>query len=235
MCGRAYSTFSDEELYFRYLNRKIWPWPVETKALEIRPNYNMCPTQTAPVVCVSEGRLCVLPMRWGLVPGWAKSVKDADKYSMINARSEEIAEKRSYKAALQKRRCIVPVSGFFEWKREAGANKRPFAVSLKGEPIMGIAGIYEHWVSKESEEVVDSFALVTTAANSFMKEIHDRMPVILGEEDEEGWLDPANSDPASVVKFMKSCPSEWLDSYEVSKAVNSPRNNSPQVLLKLSA
>lgn len=231
MCGRAYSTYSDEELYFRYLNRKTWPWVLGDK-ISTTANYNMCPTQLGPVLSVNEEKLEFRKMRWGLVPSWAKSVKDADKYSMINARSEEIAEKRSYKSALQKRRCIVPVSGFFEWKR-SGANKKPFAIFLKDSPIMSLAGIYEHWVSKETGEVVDSYALVTTSANSYMSAIHDRMPVILSQEDEQLWLDPNITDAAQVSKLMQGCPSEWLDSYEISTLVNSPKNNRAEVLNRI--
>lgn len=231
MCGRAYSTYTDEELYFRYLNRKTWPWALGEK-IAVKPNYNMCPTQIAPVLAVHDGRLEFRPMRWGLVPSWAKSVKDADKYSMINARSEEIAEKRSYKAALKKRRCIVPVSGFYEWKRTSSA-KRPFAIFLKDDPIMSLAGIYEHWVSEETGEIVDSYALVTTAANSYMSKIHDRMPVILGKDDEQLWLDPHVSDAKEIQALMRGCPDEWLGSFEVSPKVNSPKNNSRELLTPL--
>lgn len=124
------------------------------------------------------------------------------------------------------------MSGFYEWKR-GGTAKRPFAIFLKDEPIMSLAGIYEHWVDKETEEVVDSFALVTTSANSYMSSIHDRMPIILGKEDEQLWLDPKVTDPEEVAPLMKDCPPEWLDSYEISLKVNSPKNNSPEVLVRI--
>ena len=233
MCGRNYSTYTDEELQFRYLNRK-WPLtlsgPVSETIPSFKPNYNMCPTQTGLVFAAQDGKLSFSSMRWGLVPGWAKTVKDADKYSMINAKAEEIAEKRSYKSAFQKRRCIVPVSGFFEWKRE-GEEKRPFAISLKEDPIMILAGIWEHWESKETGEVVESFSLITTASNTFMSEIHTRMPVILNREQEEKWIDPDMNDPKALQKIMEGCPSEVMKAVEVSKLVNSPRNNSSEVLV----
>jgi len=232
MCGRDYLTYTDEELFFRYLNRKTWPWAIEKDIPAFKPNYNMCPTQTGPVLSVVDGKLGFRLMRWGLVPAWAKTVKDADKYSMINAKSEEIAEKRSYKAAFQKRRCIVPVSGFYEWQR-SGTTKKPFAIHLKNAPIMSLAGIWEHWVNIEDTETVDSFALITTAANSYMEKIHTRMPVILGPQEEERWLDPNLNDGSQLSSFMKGCPPEWLESYEISPLVNSPKNNSVEVLKAL--
>src|SRR5687768_3075979 len=111
MCGRDYSTYSDEELYLRYLNKRKWPWKVDKEVPDSRPNYNMCPTQTGVILGVFDDKIGFREMRWGLIPKWAKSVKDASKYSLVNARSEEITEKRTYAPAFKKRRCIVPVSG----------------------------------------------------------------------------------------------------------------------------
>lgn len=225
MCGRAYETYTEEELHARYLNEKT-----KRKPFGFRPNYNMSPTQISPVVLVRDGELQIAQLRWGLVPAWAKDVKSASKYSLINARGEEITERRSYKASFEKRRCIVPLSGFIEWKREGESSKRPFAIHLADKSIMSVAGIWEHWVSKETGEIVDSFSIVTTAANSFMEKIHDRMPVILDRADEAEWLDPKIIDTQKVLRLVKPCPSDWIDSYEISPLVNSPRNNSSNVL-----
>lgn len=233
MCGRDYSTYTDEELAYRYLNKRSWKWPKEIPTFKSEPNFNMCPTQTTHGLLVLDNKIQFHEMRWGLVPGWAKTVKDADKYSMINAKAEEIAEKRSYKNAFQMRRCIIPVSGFYEWKRTQDA-KRPFAIHLKDKSIMSLAGIWERWSDKESGEVVDSFSLITTAANNFMLKIHDRMPVILEEEDEETWLDPELNDPKELMSLLKPCPDNFLDAYEVSTLVNSPKNNSMAVLEPIS-
>ncbi len=229
MCGRAYHTYSDEELFFKYLKRG-WNFPIEKSTLEIKPNYNLCPSQVTPIVSLFEGSLGIREMRWGLVPSWAKTVKDADKYSMTNAKAEEIREKRSYKVAFQKRRCIVPVSGFYEWKKD-GTKKRPFAISLKTTSIMSLAGISEHWVSSDTGEVVDSFSIVTTSANSFMSNIHTRMPVILSSEQEESWLDPKSAYDSHLAPLMSGCSSEILTAIEITSLVNSPKNNSPEVLV----
>lgn len=225
MCGRAYETYTEEELYMRYLNEKGRRNPLGHRA-----NYNLAPTQLSPVVLNREGSVAISMFRWGLIPAWAKDIKSASKYSLINARGEEILEKRSYKNAFIKRRCIVPLSGFIEWKRESEKVKRPFAIHLKEDPIMSVAGVWEHWESKDTGEIVDSFSIITTAANSFMEKIHNRMPVILSEKSESEWLDPENQEPARLLKLVRPCPSEWLSAYEISTAINSPRNNRPEVL-----
>jgi len=232
MCGRAYATYSEEELIFRYLNRKPWPWPIEKLVPDFKPNYNMCPTQIGLALSVHEEKLGFRQMRWGLVPGWAKTVKDADKYSMINAKAEEISEKRSYSAAFRKRRCIVPVSGFFEWKRST-TSKKPFAIFLKEDSIMSLAGVWESWTSKENGEVVESFAVLTTAANSFMENIHTRMPVILGPDKEEAWLDPDVTDELKLKNLLSLCSPDNLGAFEISTKVNSPKNNSSEILKRV--
>jgi putative SOS response-associated peptidase YedK len=226
MCGRAYDTFTEEELTWRYWSKK----PLRNRLPEFKPNYNLSPTQVTPIVLMRDGELTCELLRWGLVPFWAKDVKSASKYSLINAKAEEIDQKRSYQQAFGKRRCIVPLSGFFEWKREGEGPKRPFAIRIKDEPIMSVAGVWEHWKSQETGEVVNSFSIITTAANTFMQNIHDRMPVILDRKDEPEWLDPENDDTDKLKALLKPCPSDWLDAYEVSTLVNSPRNNSKEVL-----
>lgn len=226
MCGRKYEIYTDEELEIRYLSGNQRGNFLKGS----KPNYNDCPTQLSPIVCLLDGERTIDRFRWGLVPFWATDVKSADKYSLINAKSEEITEKRSYKAPFQKRRCIVPVSGFYEWHRDNSGSKRPFAIRLKKEKIMSLAGIWEHWESKDGKESVNSFAIITTKANSLMEKIHNRMPVILDPKFEEIWLNPDFSDSEVLKDMLKPCPSSWLDAFEVSKMVNSPRNNSKEVL-----
>lgn len=223
MCGRAYQTYTDEELAIRYLNKRDLEIP------DLQPTFNLCPTQVAPVVVEERGERKVELKRWGLVPSWAKSVKDADKYSLINAKGEEIDQKRSFREPFLKRRCIVPVSGFYEWMRE-GKHKRPFAIHLKDQSIMSLAGIFEHWVDRETGEIVDSFAVVTTAANAFMTNIHNRMPYILNRGQENLWLDSELNDPNPLTELLKTIPNEALVAEEISTLVNSPKNNSPEVL-----
>ena len=223
MCGRSYITYTDEELEMRYLQQRKVELP------KFKSSYNLAPTQLSPVVRNLKETIKIDLLRWGLVPAWAKTVKDAAKYSLINARGEEILEKRTYKDAFLHRRCIVPLSGFYEWQR-LDQTKRPFAIHLKEDPIMSVAGVCEHWQSKETEETVDSFSILTIQANSLMEKIHARMPVILDRKDEASWLDSENKNIAGLQKLIKPCPSEWLDAYEISTLVNSPRNNAKEIL-----
>jgi putative SOS response-associated peptidase YedK len=221
MCGRAYQTYTQEELALRYLNERPLQLP------EFQPNYNFAPTQLCPVVFHESGKGRQLQLlNWGLIPHWSKDKKSA--YKMINARSETVAEKPSFRTAIRHRRCIVPLSGFYEWKRE-GDIKRPFAISLKTKEIMSVAGIWETWQSP-LEERLQTFSILTTEANSFMQHIHDRMPVILDPQTEEEWLDPKLSDPLLLKKFFDPSPSSWLEAYEVNLQVNNPRNNSKDLL-----
>lgn len=221
MCGRAYYTYTDEELTLRYLNKKPPKFP------GIKPNFNFSPTQLAPIVRMTEGDLTIDLLRWGLIPSWAKDLKMA--YSTINARAETVAEKPAFRSAFKARRCLVPLSGFIEWKRD-GETKRPFRIFLKDEPIMSVAGIWETW-KPERGDAIHSFSIVTTEANALMAKIHDRMPVILSKDGEDAWL--SDSKPEELKKLLKPCPAKWMDAVEISTLINSPRNNRPEVLLPL--
>ena len=229
MCGRAYETYTEEELYFRYLTDKRKRKPLDN----FKPNYNFSPTQISPVVLVRDDTVTVEQFRWGLIPFWAKDLKSASKYSLINARAEEITEKRSYKIPFERRRCIVPLSGFYEWLRSEEGPKRPFAIQLKDEPIMSVAGVWELWQSQENAEGIHSFSIITTSANSFMTKIHDRMPVILDRATEQEWLDPKNNDVASLKRLLQPS-SALLSAHEISTLVNSPKNNRKEVLFQIS-
>jgi len=221
MCGRLYETYTDAELSFRYLNNRSITLPL------LLPIYNLCPTQNSPVLRRVDGERQFDLMRWQLVP--ATEPAFTTRLSTINARSETIFESRLYRDLVIRQRCIVPISGFFEWKRNAH-RPRPFKIHLRDEAIMSLAGIWERWRPGTQNEQM-SFSILTTAANEFMRDIHNRMPVILGRDDEDAWLDPENSATESLQLILKPCPSAWLTAAEVSPLVNSPRNNRPEVLL----
>jgi putative SOS response-associated peptidase YedK len=218
MCGRAYKTYTDEELFLRYLNKR------RVKLPSFKPNYNIAPTQDVLVLRNVDGDKQFDLFHWGLIPVWEKEFKT--KLSTINAKSETVFESKLYKGPVTKHRCIVPLSGFIEWKRE-GESKRPFAIHLKDEPIMSVAGIWSTWGSEETQR--HSFSILTTSANEFMEKIHDRMPVILSPKDEDAYLDPTQK-PESIAKLLKPCPKSWLTAHEISTLINSPRNNRPEVL-----
>lgn len=225
MCGRAYETYSDEELNIRYLNQRFPPIP------DFLPTYNLCPTHSSPVLRLLDGERKFDSMQWQLIPDWEPTFKT--KLSTINARSESVFGSRLFGELISRKRCIVPLSGFFEWKPD-GKIKRPFRIFLKDEPIMSVAGLWETWhAGREGER--SSFTILTTKANSFMSGIHDRMPVILGRDEEDEWLDPEIHEQEPLTRMMKPCPSEWLTALEVSTLVNSPKNNSPEILVPASA
>jgi putative SOS response-associated peptidase YedK len=151
----------------------------------IRKRFNIAPTQEAPVIRVGEeGAREVALLRWGLVPPWAKEIAVGNK--MINARSEGIEAKPSFRAAVRSRRCLVPATGFFEWKGIAG-QKQPFAITLPDRPLFAFAGLWEMWKPREGAPV-ETFTIVTTDANDAVAEVHDRMPVILHPDSEDTWL-----------------------------------------------
>ena len=186
----------------------------------------MCPTHEAPAIITKDGETTLTMLKWGLVPHWAPDVKIG--YKMINARSETLAEKPSFKNAFKTRRAIIPLSGFIEWKRD-GETKRPFCIQLKDNPIMSVAGIWETWKSAEGTELA-TFSIITTEANSFMEKIHDRMPVILDKEGETVWLDPKNDGSPTLQKLLKPCDSKLLSAFEISTLINSPKNNRAELL-----
>lgn len=226
MCGRAYQTFTEEELELRYLNKVRQEQP----KFGFLPSYNLAPTQQAPIVYVCNGQVTLTAMRFGFLPSWAKNLKEAARYSLINARGEEISEKPTYRLAFEKRRCIVPLSGFYEWQKLPGGAKRPFAIHLKDEAIASAAGVWELWKNKENGEALQSFSIITTVPNSLMEPIHNRMPVLLNRQDEMAWLDPDQENLESLKALLKPCPTEWLTAYEISTLINSPKNNVKEVL-----
>jgi len=217
MCGRFSLTANESELNLRF--------ELEGGDAPYVPRYNGAPTQMLAVITnENPGKLSY--HRWGLVPPWAKDIAIGNK--MINARAETITEKPSFRAPLFSKRCLVPSDGFYEWQQDA--TKQPYRIFVKTTPIFAMAGLWEGWKSPEGG-TIDSFSIITTEANSFMKPIHNRMPVILKPEDEKGWL--SGIDREDILRLLKPFPSEEMDSYPVSKLVNSPRNETPEVLKKL--
>jgi putative SOS response-associated peptidase YedK len=199
-----------------------------------RPRFNIAPSQDVPVV-VGEDEpdrfLRVLRFfRWGLVPSWAKDEKIG--YKMINARSETVHEKPSFRKALSLRRCLVPADSFYEWKK-VGSEKKPMKIPtriyLHGEKLFAFAGLWEEW-RKPGGEILDSFTILTTEANSFMRPIHERMPVILKPQDYDTWLNPKEKDVTRVLPLLQPFEPEAMQAHAVSTAVNSPKNEEPELI-----
>lgn len=201
---------------------------VSEASCDLGPSYNIAPTQKVAVI-ITDGVKQLVPVRWGLVPSWAKDLSIGNR--MINARAETITEKASFRTAFKKRRCLVVADGFYEWKR-VGDSKSPMHIRLKNGKPFGFAGLYEVWNSPEGEAIT-TCTIVTTEANELMKPIHERMPVIIPKEREDDWLDPAMKDTTFLQELLNPYPANEMEAYSVSKLVNSPQNNSPELIKRL--
>lgn len=217
MCGR-YSFFTDDELYDRFKAVK-GDW-------ELQEHYNVAPGMTMPIIVNTDQRH-VVPMRWGLIPSWAKEEKAG--YKMINARSETLAEKPTFKKLLVHNRCLVPANGFFEWKKQDGP-KQPYYIHLKNEPLFAFAGLYSEWKNPETGQELSTYTIVTTEAEGPMADIHHRMPIILDRKFEDEWLNPDISEAEEAMKQLQQAPLDKWDIYPISTAVNSPKNDSAALI-----
>ena len=195
---------------------------------DLAPSYNIAPTQEVAVI-VTAGVKTLLPVRWGLIPSWAKDMSVGSK--MINARAETISEKPAYRNAFKKRRCLVVADGFYEWQSIAGV-KRPIHIRFKSGRPFGFAGLYEVWNSPAGEEIT-TCTIITTQANELMSPIHERMPVIIPKEQEDLWLDPKTEEQSLLLSLLKPYPADQMEAYPVSKKVSSPKNNSPDCRARL--
>ena len=223
MCGRFTLTSNLDELQGRFGFLSQFTDPV---FFEHGPRYNIAPTQ--PVLTVTnDGLRRGEVMRWGLVPFWAKDLKVGAR--MINAVGETVATKPAFRAAFKKRRCLVLADGFYEWRKEDKSKIPSYIYARNGEP-MAFAGLWETWKSPEGQ-VVQSCTIITTEANSFIQQLHNRMPVILSDETQALWLDPLTEDPKTLEPLLVPAPIELLTSHEVSATVNSVRNQGPECIL----
>jgi putative SOS response-associated peptidase YedK len=221
MCGR-YTLKAEKEEMEKAFDAKV----ESADALPFR--FNIAPTQFVPVVRHLEAENFLSAMKWGLIPSWAKDEKIGNK--MINARAETIAEKPAFRSAFKSRRCIVPASGFYEWKKlERG--KQPFYFHLKNKPVFGFAGLWEEWRDDETGEILETCTIITTEANEVLLPVHDRMPVILKAEDYDEWLDPKEANKERLQKLLAPYPAKEMSSHSVSRAVNSPTVDSPELIL----
>ena len=214
MCGRFTSFLSPELLALTY---KV---PLQA---DLPPRYNIAPTQDVLVVREdASGARYLSAARWGLMPHWETDLAAGSK--RINARSETVHEKSSFRQAVRNRRCIVPASGFYEWSATP-AGKIPHYISLRDGSPLSFAGIWEQWRSPSGENL-ETCAFLTTAANSLMATIHERMPVILHPGDFQLWLDRSVVDPHALMPLYQPYPADLMQEWVVSSIVNSPRNQS---------
>jgi putative SOS response-associated peptidase YedK len=217
MCGRfaLYSSFEAIKEYADILN----------EIAKLEANYNIAPGQIIPIIMTNQGKKILEPVKWGLIPFWAKDPQIGAR--MINARAETIKEKPSFKALFRHRRCLIPANGFYEWRKY---DKQPFYITLKNRNLFTFAGIWEEWHHPDGSSI-RTCAIVTTKATTAMKNIHDRMPVIFSRKDEEMWLFSERDN--DILNLLKPYPGENLEIYPVSREVNSYKNNSANLLKRV--
>lgn len=214
MCGRYSFILEDEMIRERF--------GVTVRSAIYKARYNCAPTQKLSVISnENPGELSLY--RWGLIPHWAKDISIGNK--LINAKSETILEKPAFKNSFRSKRCLVLSDGFYEWKK--GTVRTPFRITRRDGSAFAMAGIWDQWTNPEGEEI-RSFAILTTSPNSLMKKIHDRMPVILDRENEKNWIE--DTSPEGLLELLKPCSASSLIAYPVSTLVNSPRNDSKEIL-----
>jgi putative SOS response-associated peptidase YedK len=214
MCGRYSFAIEDALIQERF--------GIRVRTAIYKARYNCAPTQNLAVI-TNDAPDTLKYFRWGLIPSWAKEPSIGSK--LINARAETLLEKPSFRNSFRNRRCLVPATGFFEWKRDAA--KTPFHIGLKNGDPFCFAGLWDQWVSQDGE-IIHSFTIITTAPNKLTEQIHDRMPVILYREDEQRWISP-QPDP-SLVELLKPYTAEMMESWPVSALVNSPKNELPEII-----
>ncbi len=221
MCGRyaLYGPISRKNRHaIEFLDEEI----------EFAPRYNAAPTQQLPVFRVhpEHGRELTL-LRWGLIPAWAKDPSIGAR--MVNARGETVAEKPAFRAAFRRRRCLVPMSAFYEWKTK-GARKVPHYVHLLNADSFAAAGVYEYWPGGQGEDPIESYTIITTEANAMMRALHDRMPVILPPDSYEEWLDPKSDRTDALKMMLKPYPAEEMRAYPIGLRVNNVKNDGPEII-----
>ena len=222
MCGRYAITSAPEAIrrLFGYDEQPNFP-----------PRYNVAPTQPVPIVRMVEGQRQFALVRWGLIPAW---VKDPRGFSLlINARGESLDDKPAFRAALRYRRCLFPADGFYDWRRE-GERAKPYYVRLKAGGPMALAGLWENWMGPNGEEM-ETAAIVTTRANRMLATIHPRMPAIVPPEAFDLWLDSRSVDATTAAALIAPAPEDMLEMHEVSPAVNSAANDTPDLIAPVTA
>ena len=219
MCGRFTLTIDPLHL------QEAFPWAVIPDNLV--PRFNIAPSQPVAVI-PNTGDNTLSMYRWGLIPSWSKDASIGER--MINARSETLAEKPSFRNAYRRRRCLILADGFFEWKQSPSMKtKQPIYIKLKGAHPFAFAGLWELWSAPDGSEVY-SCTIITTQPNSLLEPIHNRMPVILSPKSYNQWLTPNDMLPTQLNELLVSYPADEMIAYPVSKLVNSPQNDSPVLI-----
>jgi putative SOS response-associated peptidase YedK len=207
MCGRFTRNYTWAQIHAMY--------SLTSPASNLQPRFNICPTTTVDAVVDHQ----LVSMRWGLIPGWWSKPLKEFKLATFNARAETVAEKPMFRSAFKKSRCLMPVSGYYEWNTTP-EGKQPYYFTRRDGQVMTVAGVRDEWTDKASGEKLKSCTMLITAPNQFVAEVHDRMPVILDAKDFEQW---ERGDVNDATALMRPAAGDVLQMWPVSRRVNSSR------------
>ncbi len=210
MCGRFTYYLTWREIHDLY--RLTAP---AAPPSNMRERYNICPTTRIDAVIERDGQRQLERMRWGLIPSWWSKKRSEMRLATFNARAETITEKQFFRNAFKHRRCIIPVSGYYEWETGPDGKQPHYFTAADGSPALSIAGLWEEWQDKEADEKVLSCTMIITSSNDWVGEVHDRMPVLLTADQYEPWLVGK-----AGVEILKPAPNDMLRRWPVSKRVN---------------
>ncbi len=217
MCGRYLIISTPEAM------RRLFGYPEQPN---FPARYNVAPTQPIPIVRLADGKRQFALVRWGLIPAW---VKDPRTFSLVlQARSDSVLDKPSFRNAMKRRRCLIPADGFYEWN-EATKPRRPYVVRPRDGGPVAFAGLWECWIGPNGEEM-ETAAIITTDANKTLHPIHHRMPVVVPPEAFDVWLDCLNFDANAAADLLVPAPEDLFEAYEISLAVNRVANDHPGLL-----
>ena len=221
MCGRFSLTSKGQRLRERF--------GLTEEPGEIAARYNIAPSQ--PVLVIPNRRQRLLrPARWGLVPQWARDPSIGHR--LINVRADTLAARPAFREALERKRCVIPADGFYEWRRD-GKQRRAFYVHARDGAPLAFAGLWDVWRPRDGGEPIASCTIVTTDPNELLSSIHDRMPVVLPPAAYDAWLDPHPRPAAELASLLVPYPAGALDAYEVSSWVNTPDHEGPECIAPL--
>jgi putative SOS response-associated peptidase YedK len=224
MCGRSTYTLTWEEIV------RLYRLTLNQPAVNTQARYNVCPTTTIDTIVGQSGARTLVPMR-GLVPSWwSKPLKEL-KVATFNARAETVAEKPFFRGAFKRNRCLIPVSGYYEWQDTPGGKQPWYFTARNGSPALTVAGLWDEWHDKANGETLNSCTMIITESNGFVSEVHDRMPVLLAQNQFEPWLTGE-----AGLEVLKPAAEDVLQRWPVSNRVNSSRaaDDDPTLIEKIS-
>ena len=219
MCGRFSFAYED-------WSEVIAAFGLDAESPEFSRRYNVAPSQMVPAIVMDGESRKIGSLRWGLVPSFAKD--DKNSYKMINVRAQTLVNRPTFQRLLLRKRCLIPASGFYEWKRE-GHLKEPMHIKLKGRNLFALAGLYDTWIDSDGKRM-STCTIITTEPNDLMRTIHNRMPVILSREHEALWLNKSENNLDNLLTILQTYPAKQMRAYPVSPLVNHVQNDSPTCL-----